>query len=235
MLTAMKLLLLTCLLLLPSIGGAVICKTIEADGTVSYADVPAAECPEQVKLPPYSTYTPRKIQQTAPAQSEASGSLVAFEAYTSLRIVQPERNGTVRNNEGIVPIVLVSEPAFQNGHQVQLTLDGKRVPGEFAGLSVALNNVDRGTHTLQAVIVDAGGQRLIASDSVRFTLRRTGLNDRADKPEQPTAPPAPGFNPPSGGADYSPAGSANYSPGGATTQAPTGSGGNAFRPNVGAR
>jgi hypothetical protein len=231
----MKSLLLTCLLLLPSLVGAVICKTIEADGTVSYADVPASECPEQVKLPPYSSYTPRQIPQPAPAQSDASGSLVEFEKYTSLRFVQPERNGTIRNNEGIVPIVLVSEPGFQSGHQLQLTLDGKRVPGQFAGLSVALNNVDRGTHTLRAAIVDAGGLRLIESESVRFTLRRAGLNDGAAKPEQPIAPQPPGFNPPSGGADYSPSGPANYSTGNRSGPTPATGAGNAFRPNYGTR
>jgi hypothetical protein len=235
MLIAMKYLLLTCLLLLPSLVGAVICKTIEDDGSVSYADVPASECPEQVKLPPYSSYTPRQVQQPAPAESDASGSLVEFEKYTALRFVQPERNGTVRNNDGIVPIVLVSEPGFQNGHQLLLTLDGKRVPGQFAGLSVALNNVDRGTHTLRAAIVDAGGRRLIESESVRFTLRRTGLNDGSARPEQPVAPQPPGFNPPAGGADYSPSGPANYNTGRGSGQSPAGGAGNAFRPNFGTR
>lgn len=233
MLTAMKYPLLICLLLLPSLAGAVICKTIEADGSVSYADVPAAECPEQVKLPPYSRYAPRPLPQTAPTESDATGSLAGFDKYTSLRMIQPEGNGTVRNNEGIVPVVLVSEPGLQDGHKVQLTLDGKRVPGEFAGLSVTLNNVDRGTHSLRAAIVDAGGQRLIESGTVRFTLRRAGLNDRAPSPEPPIAPPPPGYQPPAGGADYAPSAPPNYSPG--ATQAPAGGAGNAFRPNFGAR
>ena len=223
MLSAMKYLLLISLLM-PSLAGAVICKTIEDDGTVSYADVPAAECPEQVKLPDYSRYAPRPIVQPEPEQSTASGSLVAFEKYTALRIVQPESNGTVRNNEGIVPVVLVSEPGLQDGHKVQLTLDGKGVPGDFAGLSLSLNNVDRGTHSLSAAIVDAGGQRLIASTSVRFTLRRVGLNDRAPRPGQPIAP-----APPGSGSPTSPV----YNPGG--IRAPASGAGNAYRPNVGTR
>jgi hypothetical protein len=222
--------LLVALLLLPGISAAVICKTIEEDGTVSYADVPASECPEQVKLPDYSRYTPRPITQTEPTESSATGTVLDFNGYKSLKIVQPEANGTVRNNEGIVPVVMVAEPAFQPGHKLQLRLDSNRVPGDFDGLSVVLNGVNRGSHTLRASIWDAAGKRLIESQLVRFTLRKTGLNDRPATPENPIAPVPPGYDPPSA-PDYSPSGTPSYQPG-STPSAPASSGNNpAFKPN----
>lgn len=231
MLTTMNKSLLVALLLLPGVSAAVICKTIEADGTVSYADVPAAECPEQVKLPDYSRYAPRPIPQSAPAESTATGTVVDFEGYKSLKIIQPELNGTVRNNEGIVPVVLVAEPGFQTGHKLQLRLDGKRVPGDFDGLSVTLNGVNRGSHTLRASIWDANGKRLIESQLLRFMLRQTGLHDRRPQPENPIEPVPPGYDPPAQGPDYEPSGKPDYQPG-ARPSAPASSGNNAaFTPN----
>ena len=46
------------LLLIPGLTHAVICKSVDAEGVVSYADVPAAECEKQVRLPPNSNPLP---------------------------------------------------------------------------------------------------------------------------------------------------------------------------------
>ena len=207
-------------LLLPGVAAAVICKTVEPDGTVSYADVPAAECNSPVKLPPYSRYAPRQPAAPREQTSSATGTQVSdFAGYQSARIVQPESNGTVRNNEGMVPVVMVTEPALQPGHKVEYRLDGKKIEGSFTGTSVVLNNVDRGTHTVTARIVDPTGVSLIEAPGVRFTLRRTGLNDRPAEPSLPvepapdsspgngsafTPPAAPGYRPPAGPAPATP-------------------------------
>jgi len=56
-----------------------------------------------------------------------------------------------------------------------------------------LTGVERGTHSLRAVVSDAGGRRLGDSSSVRFTLRKTTIYDRDRQrppgiPENPIAP-----------------------------------------------
>ena len=185
---------LLALFLTPGIASAVICKTVDAEGGVSYADLPAAECPQAVKLPDYSRYAPRPIQQPAKRAAEATGSVVRFERYTSMTIVQPQAGGTVRSNEGKVPVSIALEPALQQGHSVQLFLDGRAVSGSFDAPAIELAGVDRGSHNLQARVVDGSGRRLIESPSVRFTLRKIGLNDPANQPE-PTPPvePPPGY------------------------------------------
>jgi hypothetical protein len=218
-------------LALPGLASAVICKTIEADGTVSYADVPAGECQNEVKLPPYSVYSPRRIDRAEDPTSEAGGTVIDFDAYTAFRFVQPESDGTVRNNEGVVPVVLVAEPELQPGHTVSLTLDGQRVQGDFAGLSIVLNNVDRGRHSLRAEINDAAGRRLVSAGPVSFTLRQASINDPARaRPETPNVPESPGYQPPPA-PDFSPGNPPGSAPG---TTVPRGTN-PAFAPNYGVR
>ena len=87
-----------------------------------------------------------------------------------------------------------------------------QVNGTFAGPSIELSGVDRGTHTLRAAVLDVTGKTLIEAATVRFTLRKIGLNDPANKPdEKPTPlpnnykpPAAPDYSPPAGGHGYKP-------------------------------
>ncbi len=178
------------LLLLPGVSFAVICKTVDAGGVVSYEDVAASQCPEPVKLPPESRYTPRPIEQPAASASEEKTESDVFQGYRSIRIEQPAPDSSVRSNEGLVPVSIALEPALQAGHRVTLTLDGAVLSGSFDGLAIELSGVERGTHSLRAAIEDADGKRLIESQPVSFTLRKTGLYDGAPRPTpRPARPP----------------------------------------------
>jgi len=185
--------------LLPALAEAVVCKTVDADGVVSYSEVPAAECPQPVKLPDYSRYTPRQLPSSAPAGAPAVGATTErFTGYDSIQIVQPEANGTVRSNEGDVAVSLSLQPALQPGHKIKLFLDGGAVQGEFDGTAIQLSGVERGTHSLRAVVSDASGKRLGDSPSVRFTLRKASIYDPPrdrpgiDPPPEPGNPIEPG-------------------------------------------
>jgi len=227
------------LFLLPGLAHAVICKTVDADGVVGYTDVPVGECADPVKLPDYSRYEPRPIPKTATASPKSSGNGKSsdgqFSGYRSIEIIQPEANGTVRSNEGIVPVSIALEPPLEEGHRIKLYIDGAAVRGEFDGAAIDLAGIERGTHSLRAVVSDAGGKRLGDSPTVRFTLRKTTLYDleRAEPspiepvnpiapvPGQPIAPAPPpggsGYRPPTGGVSSTPgktnpAFKPNYSP-----------------------
>jgi len=155
-----------------------------------------------------------------------------FTGYRSIRIVQPEANGTVRNNQGVVQVAIALEPALQEGHKIKLYLDGGAVTGEFSSPSVELSGVERGTHSLRAVVSNSAGKRLGDSPTVRFTLRRTTRFDRArnepdPQPNPPTTPdnpfepqPAqPNPDPPAGNPFAPPAGGGIPSTPGATNPA----------------
>ena len=204
------------LILLPGFAQAVICKTVEPDGSVSYADVAASECPQQVKLPPYSSYAPRQVQSNPAQESAVRGTAAPFVRYESIQIVQPTGGGTVRNNEGKVPVSIALVPPLQENHSITLYLDGNAVPGGFDGPAIDLSGVERGSHTLKAAVFDAGGRQLIESSVTRFTMRQSSVYDPPKKPEpeQPIAPPAeppPPYAPPAQ-PGYGPSSPADYKP-----------------------
>lgn len=179
---------LVLLLLVPATGLAVICKSVAPDGSVTYEDLPADQCEQPVDLPAYSTYTPRRIDlpvDTTPASTPAddAGDDEGFAGYRELRIVRPADGDTVRNNNGEVPVELQAEPGLQPGHLVRLSLDGVPVSGDFDGLAINLNNVERGSHGLSAAIHDAAGSRLVASDVVQFTMRQASILNRPEATE----------------------------------------------------
>jgi len=172
---------------------AVICKTVDDQGNVSYSDVPADQCQHKVRLPEVSTFTPRPLPettQTPDGESETGeGESVG---YTEMRIDQPEADGTVRSNQGQVPVSVVLEPALQQGHQLRLLLDGIIVQPGFDSQTVILSGVERGTHTLQAQVVDAAGVVLQSAGPLSFTLQRTSVATPARPPGGPQPKPAVG-------------------------------------------
>ncbi len=163
------------LLFFSGLGQAVICKIVGPDGGVSYTDVPRLECPNEVELPEYSRYTPRKIERP-PVTGDAQA-VAPFTGYTAFGILSPEPNGTVRSNEGKVDVALSLEPGLRPSDRIELFLDGVQLAGSFDGLGIRLNNIERGTHALRAQVKSASGRVMIQTGSHLFTLRKASLLD----------------------------------------------------------
>ncbi len=151
--------LLFVLLLLPGLAHAVICKTVGEDGVASFTDVPAAECPQGSRIPDYSRPAP-VVEQAGSVNTGVSARQVEFAGYESIEIVSPEADGTVRSNEGKVPVVVELEPGLQQSHFITAYLDGKAYRGRYGSSQVELTGVDRGTHTLRVKVSDTQGQDL---------------------------------------------------------------------------
>jgi hypothetical protein len=154
---------------------AVVCKSVDAEGVVSYTDVPPEDCANPIRLPEYSRYAPRLIPGSSGESSTLPGG-AAFTGYESMRIVEPQPGGAVRNDEGRVPVLITLQPGLQQGHRVTLTVDGRPLSSTFDDLSIELSGVQRGSHELQAAISDANGKRLIESSMVQFTMRQASRN-----------------------------------------------------------
>jgi hypothetical protein len=65
------------------------------------------------------------------------------------------------------------EPGLNSdrGDQLALYMDGAQV-SVGSSPQFELNNIDRGTHTLKASVVDNGGKAIISSSPVSFTILR---------------------------------------------------------------
>ncbi len=79
----------------------------------------------------------------------------------------------MRSNNGDVTIGMRLDPALHSKHAIVVSLDGQAI-GKGSRTSLTLQNLPRGTHTVQAAVVDAEGQELTRTESVSFhVLRRT--------------------------------------------------------------
>jgi hypothetical protein len=97
-------------------------------------------------------------------------------------------------------------------------LDGTPVTGRHTNTSMLLEGVPRGSHVLQALLLDESGRNLASSDSMRFYMRQAS---RLDPLRQDSGDP----NPPPGASPIPPGPVVPSVP-----NRPTGPAGNAFQP-----
>ena len=154
---------------------AVVCKTVTEDGVVSYTDTPRNKCANPVKLPDYSRYAPRPLVNPSPAAGNGTPPATAFSGYTRLAIAASANDGTVRSNEGKVPVRVTLEPPLQPDHKVVFILDGQAAGPATASVAAMLTGVTRGTHSLSVQVQDRNGAVLRAAGPIRFTLRKEAL------------------------------------------------------------
>ena len=165
---------------------AAVYKTVDSLGNVVYTDEPGGDA-RPVKLPPLSTVPPPDYKAAAqpPAQAEQS----AESDYQQVKIISPGQDETVRDNTGAVPVNVVTKPDLNSeaGHRLRYYLDGQVQGKPTPSGQIIFDNLDRGTHTVEAAVVDSAGQELMRSSSVRFYLHRQSVNF----PRGPSAPAPP--------------------------------------------
>jgi len=158
-------------------------KTIDSDGNVVFSDVPPApqQSGEPVELPTPNVFPAAPDEgKTADGRemwivdtdSEASEGDSAPAQYLSLTIRAPANDANIRENTGSFSVFASLDPPLRPDHSLQLLLD--KVPAATAGRDAifTLSNVDRGTHTLQAQVVDDSGAVVFAGQPSVFHLQR---------------------------------------------------------------
>lgn len=150
-------------------------RWVDPEGNVHYGDRPQSADAEPVTLPGYRP-TPRPGQ---PGRSGTEGGEQAGAGgYTALAIAQPQDGSTVRSNAGKVPLLVSIAPELQEGHYLEVRLDGTLVGTKQTLLVMELQQVIRGRHELQVSVFDAEGNLLRQSDPVRFYVLRSTLSER---------------------------------------------------------
>ena len=157
------------------LASAAIYQTTDEEGNVVFSDEPSSGA-KAVDLPPLPTYSAPKYRTPEPA--EHASAKPGAKGYSSLRIRQPEPDATIRDNTGAVPVAVAIEPKLNQaaGHRLQFLLDGQPMGDPGTQTSTTLTNIDRGTHQVEAAVVDASGNQIKRSDSVRFYLHRQSVN-----------------------------------------------------------
>ncbi|HDZ56849.1 MAG TPA: DUF4124 domain-containing protein [Pseudomonas xinjiangensis] len=175
----------------------------DAQGNRVYSDQPHPDA-ESVELEPVNTIEPPPPSvMRAQRESEASdaGQAQSQDIYQRLAITAPDNDQAIRANDGNVTLTVAVEPALGRNHLLRAEIDGEAsssaVPGSGQNVvKLTLGNIDRGTHSVSAVVVNAQGDTVQRSSPIKLHVQRTSLNQPArgganQAPQAPAAPRAP--------------------------------------------
>jgi hypothetical protein len=172
-----RILLIALSILLCNPLSAAIYKWTDEQGNVVYGDKPPSNETKQITPPPLTTYPGVKrqeapaAQKTQPQQPEQEEQKVT--EYTKIAIAEPSDNGAVRSNNGNVAITVVIGPKLDQeaGDQIRILLDGSEAKTE-ASTTITLENIDRGSHTVSAEVINRDGKVLLKTKPITFHLQR---------------------------------------------------------------
>jgi hypothetical protein len=161
-------LLFALLLLGPAWGQAAkVYKWTDEQGNVIYSDSPRPGA-EEIEVPT----EPAGIVTVPPGQMPPAKDVMQRDGYASLIVASPSSDQIIDDPGGTVTVSLAVEPPLRTreGDAVRLNLDGQTLDTRYTGSEIAIPGVPRGTHTLQAQVVDRAGTVLISSAPVTFHM-----------------------------------------------------------------
>lgn len=192
-------------LIFASSAQATIYRWINAQGNVVFSDAPPPSGKaEKLHLGNSLDTIHTPSVPTVPATSPTAEHARTTTSYQSLVITSPSNNQSIRANNGDINVSLSLSPALKSGDQIRLFMDGAQV---YSGTNtqITLHNIDRGTHTLYAVVESQNGSVAIRSAGISFSLQRYSIlfepqkNSAHDStihqaPRAPMMPRAPHFH-----------------------------------------
>jgi hypothetical protein len=143
-------------------------KHISEDGEVIYTERYHPDA-ERIRV------TDKK-KSVAPPDEQSDEARAAAGEYDTFSIVQPGDDETVRNAEGTISVGISLTPNLAEGHVIHLYVDGTKLDSDIKQTQLVLQQLSRGTHSLQAKIVDSEGSALKESNSITFHLRQPAVN-----------------------------------------------------------
>jgi hypothetical protein len=177
-----KLLLLGCLVALGVQAQEVrreLWKWTDANGVVHFSDTPGPGA-TRLKLD-YSaapSSASQAVAQPGPSE-EAQPNPSAPTTYRSVTITQPESGASFFGADAVVNVAIETDPQLSPQDRLVLLVDGNQVAGGSQGSRFALSNLERGTHTVTAVIQDENGRERIRSSGVEFFIKQPTIHSPA--------------------------------------------------------
>ncbi|MFA5679031.1 MAG: DUF4124 domain-containing protein [Pseudomonas sp.] len=169
----------------------------DAEGHRVYSDQPR-DGASPVELKPTNVVPPTPTPRTSERNQNSNNQPVSGGVYQELSITSPAHDSAIRSNEGDLTLTVQTDPPLSGSHLLKLSIDGvlsqTGMPGTGAAVhQLIAHNIDRGSHEIAAVVVDARGTELQRSPSITVHLQRTSLNQpsRGGANQAPRAPAAP--------------------------------------------
>ncbi|WOX04166.1 DUF4124 domain-containing protein [Microbulbifer pacificus] len=186
-----------------SSSGTSVYKIVGPDGRVTFSDTaPAGSRAEKVKIGPTNVQpialpVPLPVRKLSPRSDEDRGDL----GPVNFAIVSPSNDATIPPGQRFIVLQVALEPVPRDGYAFYAVIDGQRWSGTSSGTSLDISALERGSHTIQAVLLDASGRPLAQSQMIQVHVKRPGgqIPDfpAEQAPQMPKMPQAPGVaNPP---------------------------------------
>lgn len=166
-------------LLCSAVLAATVYKWVDENGVVHYSDKPHANA-QKVHVQSAQTYpsTPAAPDTGVPAAPAAAEAPAA--GYQGCAISSPSADEEFANLESL-SIAVRTDPALHTGDQVFIMVDGTLVNGgQPTGTSFTLTPVERGTHTVQAVVRNAEGELMCQTPGVSFSVHQPSIKNPAN-------------------------------------------------------
>lgn len=163
------------LLLLPIMASATVYQSRDAQGNVTFSDIPSTNSttvtvtPAQIFQPPVPNNT--NVDQNQNNNNNNNSNIVVYKKF-SIVLPAATPDGTIRDNNGTVEITVVMDPMLSPSDKIAIYLDEKPLGKPQSTNMFVLQNIDRGTHTLQAKIVTDKGVVVMQSKPVTFHMHR---------------------------------------------------------------
>jgi hypothetical protein len=150
-------------------------KWVDEDGVVHYSDQPHPNA-EKVQLKNPQTYAPG----ASPAASGPPVPPVPAQTptvYKGCAITAPSNQADYANVDSLT-VAVQTQPALHAGDQIYVLLDGQALnSGAPTGAQFTLSPVDRGEHTLQAVVKGSDGTVVCQTASVTYNVHQPSVQN----------------------------------------------------------
>ena len=145
-------------------------KEVDSDGVSSFSDR-AVLGTEPVKIQKTSTFTDDSLQRQKDMQSPDTETKTKQVRY-SARVTDPENGASIRDNSGALTLTIDITPDLSSGDKAELLMDGQKIRDLQASGTVALSNVDRGTHSFSIRVVNDHGKVIDTGPSTSISILR---------------------------------------------------------------
>jgi hypothetical protein len=163
-------------------------RWVDENGVIHYSDQPHPNA-QKLQIEGVQTYSSNSAAARAPVARDSQGQPPADEGYRGCAVSQPNDQQTLPNVQSVY-IRVQTDPQVRRGDQVFISLDGQALNGGNAtGMGWSVSPIERGSHTVQALVKDPSGQTVCQTPTVTFFVQQPNLFSPGANPNPGTGPP----------------------------------------------
>ena len=150
-------------------------RWVDENGQVNYSDRPG---PGAVPVE-WSTGAPSPdpgLSSPRGQQRAMQPPATVVSAYETIAVRRPASGETLWGTGGMVEVAIDISPDLQPRDSLALYLDGELADVSIRATAFAIENVPRGEHTVQVVILDEADTELLRSAPVTFFVQQTSIH-----------------------------------------------------------